>query len=141
MKPEIIFKYNDNKHGVDKVDPILSYNSYSRKNYKQWETILFYIFDITIMNASIVYFNGNSASKNHPKYYHSVHKLVSYLCTNTETEKFFWITTPEKNFWFRKHFWPKTLILWNPENPDTFPQPCNHCSKTLPNKKNLLFFL
>ena len=81
MKPEMIFNYNDNKHGLDKVDQMLSYNSYSRKNYKWWHAIFYYLFDITIINASIVYFNDSSASKTSSKILSFRSELVDELMT------------------------------------------------------------
>ncbi len=48
--------YNKTKCGVDMVDQIVSIHSSKRKVYKWWKSIFYYVLDLCIFNASILYF-------------------------------------------------------------------------------------
>ena len=59
IKPEMIAVYNLTKSGVDQVDAASSIYSCQRKTYKWWKAVFFYLLDVTIHNACVIYFSKN----------------------------------------------------------------------------------
>lgn len=55
-KPEMVYGYNKTRSGVDQIDCATSIYSTQRKVYKWWKACFFYLYDITIYNASVLYF-------------------------------------------------------------------------------------
>ena len=55
QKPEAIVKYNAHMGGVDKADQLRSYYKVGRTSKKWWRYLLWFTFDVTIINAWILY--------------------------------------------------------------------------------------
>jgi len=54
-KPEIVSNYNASKFGIDKLDQVLAYYSFDRKTNKWWKNIFFYVLDVSLSNACVIY--------------------------------------------------------------------------------------
>lgn len=54
-KPEALAVYNIYMHGVDKVDQLASYYSFTRKSLKWWKKVFFYLIEISISNSYVLY--------------------------------------------------------------------------------------
>ena len=68
-KPEMIAAYNLTKAGVDLVDGMAGIYSCKRKTYKWWKTVFFYLLDIIINNASIIYYSKNTSKRTNMHYF------------------------------------------------------------------------
>jgi hypothetical protein len=64
IKPEMLASYNMTKSGVDMIDSITSIHSSQRKVYKWWKAVFFYLIDISIYNASIIFYENNDINTN-----------------------------------------------------------------------------
>ncbi len=59
----MIYAYNSTKSGDDMVDQIISIYSTKRKVYKWWKSIFYYLLDIKILNASVLFYQQNEIRK------------------------------------------------------------------------------
>ena len=59
LKPKMILEYNKFMGGVDKCDQYLSYYLLRRKTIKWWKKVFFRIFEISVVNAIVVYYYKN----------------------------------------------------------------------------------
>lgn len=64
-KPKLIIDYNNGMQGVDRQDQVLAYNPIMRRYSKGYHKIFFYLFDMVLFNAYVIF----SQLKN-PKRYH-----------------------------------------------------------------------
>lgn len=55
QKPSIIVEYNTYMGGVDQVDQMLSYYGFSHRTIKWWRRAFFHLFDLSVVNAYILY--------------------------------------------------------------------------------------
>lgn len=55
MKPEMIQDYNLNMLGVDKLDQLMSYYSFLHKTVKWWRKVFFWLLEVAVINAYIIY--------------------------------------------------------------------------------------
>ena len=55
FKPACICDYNQHMSGVDRMDQMISYYPCSRKSFKWWKKLLFYLLEISIHNAHVLY--------------------------------------------------------------------------------------
>jgi len=78
--PEAIFVYNKTKCGVDGVDQICSLYSTKRKCYKWWKSVFYYMIDICVFNASIIFYDQSSVDKSkiNSKMYYFRNNLCEY---------------------------------------------------------------
>lgn len=60
----MIFCYNKLKSGVDEVDKNIAIYETKRREKKWWKALFFYILDISINNASIIYYEQQNIGKN-----------------------------------------------------------------------------
>ena len=60
IKPEMIAVYNMTKSGVDQIDACTNTYSCQRKTYKWWKAVFWYLIDVTIHNATVIYFTNNT---------------------------------------------------------------------------------
>ena len=64
IKPEIVYIYNVTKAGVDKIDSTTNQYKSQRRTKKWWKAAFFYLFDVTLYNASVVYFENTEKEEN-----------------------------------------------------------------------------
>ena len=64
IKPEIVYIYNVTKAGVDKIDSTTNQYKSQRRTKKWWKAAFFYLYDITLYNASVVYFENTGKEEN-----------------------------------------------------------------------------
>ena len=55
QRPVLIFDYNKNMGGVDRMDQMLVYYAIGRKTIKWYKRIFWRLFDMTIVNAFVLY--------------------------------------------------------------------------------------
>ena len=58
-KPLAISEYNKYMGGVDRGDQLLSYYGYSHRTIKWWKRAFFFLFDMAVVNAYILYVDRN----------------------------------------------------------------------------------
>lgn len=63
IKPTAVVDYNKNKVGVDRSDQSLSYYSFRRYSVKWWKKLFMHLFDLSMVNAWIVYNKTRSGKK------------------------------------------------------------------------------
>ena len=61
--------YNLTKARVDFVDGLIGIYSCKTKTYKWWKTVLFYLFDVFINNASTIYYSKNPSKRKNMNYF------------------------------------------------------------------------
>lgn len=61
--PEMVKFYNHLKCGVDEIDKIIAIYESKRRERKWWKALFFYLMDIKINNAFIIYFQQNAIPK------------------------------------------------------------------------------
>ena len=54
-KPVMIQDYNVHMLGVDKLDQLMSYYSFLHKSVKWWRKVFFWVQEVAVINAYIVY--------------------------------------------------------------------------------------
>ena len=54
-KPEVIDIYNQTMNGVDLVDQLTVFYGFVRKSCKWWPKVLFWLFEVTVINSYILY--------------------------------------------------------------------------------------
>ena len=54
-KPLVIHKYNQSMGGVDKADQHAVYYSFGRHSIKWWRKLMFWLFEVAIVNLYIMY--------------------------------------------------------------------------------------
>ena len=54
-KPLVIHKYNQSMGGVDKTDQHAVYYSFGRHIVKWWRKLMFWLFEVAIVNSYIMY--------------------------------------------------------------------------------------
>ena len=55
LKPLVVQDYNLNMLGVDKLDQLMSYYSFLHKTVKWWRKVFFWILEVAVINAYIIY--------------------------------------------------------------------------------------
>ena len=55
LKSVVIDDYNQYMLGVDKLDQLASYYSFLNKSVKWWRKVLFWMLEIAVINAYIIY--------------------------------------------------------------------------------------
>lgn len=113
IKPEMIAIYNLTKSGVDQVDAASSIYSCQRKTYKWWKAVFFYLLDVTIHNACVIYFSKNKQQNSKMLFFRK------YLYEQ----------------WFKKYILPKPPLDDNSEHRLEKTQLIKDCFLCL-NKKN-----
>ena len=63
MKPAEIRDYNGSMGGVDRADQLMAYYCIPRKTIKWYKKVVFYLLDVSILNASILYNMNNVNNK------------------------------------------------------------------------------
>ena len=58
-KPLAITEYNRYMGGVDRADQLLSYYGYSHRTIKWWKRAFFFLFDMAVVNAYLLYLSKN----------------------------------------------------------------------------------
>ena len=64
VKPTCIMDYNKHMGGVDTNDQLGNYYSFSRRTLKWWVKLFFYMFNLAVTNAYLIYKKNNNAQ--HP---------------------------------------------------------------------------
>ena len=54
-KPVMVQDYNVHMLGVDKLDQLMSYYCFLRKSVKWWRKVFFWVLEVAVINAYIVY--------------------------------------------------------------------------------------
>ena len=55
LKPVVIDDYNQHMLGVDKLDQFASYYSFLHKSVKWWRKVFFWMLEVAVINAYIIY--------------------------------------------------------------------------------------
>ena len=55
LKPLMIVDYNKHMLGVDKLDQLMSYYCFLHKSVKWWRKVFFWILEVAVVNAYIIY--------------------------------------------------------------------------------------
>ena len=55
LKPVVIYDYNQDMLGVDKLDQFASYYSFLHKSVKWWRKIFFWMLEVAVINSYIIY--------------------------------------------------------------------------------------
>lgn len=55
QKPSVVADYNEFMLGVDKLDQLMSYYSFLHKSVKWWRKIFFWLLEVVVINAYIIY--------------------------------------------------------------------------------------
>ena len=63
MKPVEIRDYNGSMGGVDRADQLMAYYCIPRKTIMWYKKVVFYLLDVSILNASILYNMNNVNNK------------------------------------------------------------------------------
>ena len=62
-KPVVIVQYNEFMGGVDHGDQLLSYYGFSHRTLKWWRRALFYLVEVAIVNAYIMYWKAHDSQR------------------------------------------------------------------------------
>lgn len=62
--PNALFQYKNFSHGVDKMNQMSSYYSISKRSVKWWKRIFYFLVDVTIYNAYVLWDKVSAAEKN-----------------------------------------------------------------------------
>ena len=54
-KPQVVQVYNNNMMGVDRLDQMATYYSFLRKSVKWWRKVMFWLLEVSIVNAYILH--------------------------------------------------------------------------------------
>ena len=54
-KPTVVADYNQYMLGVDKLDQLMAYYSFLHKSVKWWRKIFFWLLEVMVINAYIIY--------------------------------------------------------------------------------------
>ena len=54
-KPQVVQLYNNNMMGVDRLDQMATYYSFLRKSVKWWRKVMFWLLEVSVVNAYIVH--------------------------------------------------------------------------------------
>ena len=76
-KPLVIHKYNQSMGGVDKADQHAVYYSLGRHSVKWWRKLMFWLFEVAIVNSYIMYKMSVSKPLKHVDYRQ---QIVISLC-------------------------------------------------------------
>ena len=63
MKPLVVDKYNQYMLGVDRLDQRMSYYQFNRKSVRWWRKVFFWVLEVMIVNASILYLAHTDARR------------------------------------------------------------------------------
>ena len=63
MKPLVVDKYNQYMLGVDRLDQRVSYYQFNRKSVRWWRKVFFWVLEVMIVNASILYLAHTDARR------------------------------------------------------------------------------
>ena len=61
--PEMVHDYNAHMLGVDRMDQTMAYYSFQRKSIKWWRKVFFWVLEVIVNNAHIVYKMHTSNSR------------------------------------------------------------------------------
>ena len=64
-KPLAVVKYNQYMGGVDRTDQLLSYYEYSHRTIKWWKRAFFFLFDMAVVNAYLLYLPDKQSRLSH----------------------------------------------------------------------------
>ena len=53
--PEMVDDYNHHMMGVDRMDQMMSYYSFQRKSIKWWRKVFFWVMEVMVNNAHVIY--------------------------------------------------------------------------------------
>jgi hypothetical protein len=79
VKPLVIDQYNQSMGGVDKADQYSCYYSFGRKSIKWWRKLMFWLLEVSIVNAYILY-KGTVPSDSLLSHVNFRRQLVVSLC-------------------------------------------------------------
>ena len=80
-KPVMICAYNSYMGVVDKCDQFLSYCSVDRKSMKWWKKVFFRLFELSIVNAMVLYFEKYPEMSHKRSSHRKIEKhLFTVLC-------------------------------------------------------------
>ena len=63
MKPLVVDKYNQYMLGVDRLDQRMSYYQFNRKSVRWWRQVFFWVLEVMIVNAFILYLAHTDARR------------------------------------------------------------------------------
>ena len=63
MKPLVVDKYNQYMLGVDRLDQRMSYYQFNRKSVRWWRKVFFWVLEVMIVNAFILYLAHTDARR------------------------------------------------------------------------------
>ena len=78
LKPQCIIEYNQYMSGVDRLDQMISYYSFTRKTMKWPKKVFFYLLEISLYNSFVLYKAKNSQTKLTLRSFH--YKVIEKLC-------------------------------------------------------------
>ena len=117
IKPEIVYIYNVTKAGVDKIDSTTNQYKSQRRTKKWWKAAFFYLFDVTLYNASVVYFENTEKEENS--------KVLFFRRRLYEMHFSNYLRMKEVNQTFKLHL---------PKRTEQFRE-CDECKKSKDNRK------
>ena len=62
-KPQVVHEYNRYMLGVDRLDQRTSYYHFIRKSVKWWRKVFFWIVEVAVVNAYIIYTQHTNAQR------------------------------------------------------------------------------
>ena len=61
--PEVVHEYNHHMNGVDKMDQMMAYYGFERKSIKWWRKVFFWMVEVAVNNAHVLYKSYTSNSR------------------------------------------------------------------------------
>ena len=65
-KPAAVHDYNQHMRGVDRMDQMVAYYSFGRKSIKWWRKVFFWMVEVMVNNAHILYTRHTSSQRKLP---------------------------------------------------------------------------
>ena len=62
-KPVVVMDYNQFMLGVDKLDQLVSYYSFTHRSLKWWKKVFFWFLEFAVVNSYIIYMKKCSKNK------------------------------------------------------------------------------
>jgi Transposase IS4 len=124
--PESVQEYNTNMRAVDIFSQLQSYASIGRKQFRWWPKLAWFLFDIAIMNAYVLYTRQHPDEKISKRQFRI--QLAQELVASFTSRKRKGRPTQEAT----EHTGDTTMhIPWNPQNGS---HPCTQCSRGRANR-------
>ena len=86
IKPRVVIEYNKYMLGVDRLDQRMSYYQFVRKSVRWWRKVFFWMLEVVVVNAYILYANHTDARRklSHKEFRR---ELVVQLCEQQQLSK------------------------------------------------------